>query len=297
LFILNIMALQFITLDVFTTTKYEGNPLAVIHVPASSAITQAQKLHIAKEFNLSETVFLHEQTAEEKQSGDVRINIFTTTAEIPFAGHPTVGTSNYLLHMLKLTTAKTLVTMAGRIPIQTASIEGSPGVAIDVSHDFHIHNSPFKDQSYGHFPVVSIVNGMTFILAKQASLEELATHTDNFVGRTNTYKVRTALDEGWQNGLVMSYFYVDLGVDESGTRLLRTRGLASFEDPATGSAASALCSWLTVSEGKSVQKYRVNQGVEMGRSSFIYLEVSQEAGVLKYVKLSGCAVQVMKGEV
>jgi PhzF family phenazine biosynthesis protein len=74
---------NFVTLDVFTTVPYKGNPLAIVHVPKSSVLTQEQKLKVAKEFNLSESVFLHEdvQPAEGR-----RVEIFTPIGEIPFAG-------------------------------------------------------------------------------------------------------------------------------------------------------------------------------------------------------------------
>lgn len=76
-------SLNFSTLDVFTDTPYEGNPLAIVHIPKGTDVNEKQKLKIAKEFNLSETVFLHE-------AGDAsdarRFDIFTIIGEIPFAG-------------------------------------------------------------------------------------------------------------------------------------------------------------------------------------------------------------------
>lgn len=86
--------LSFVTLDVFTKTRYTGNPLAIIRVPTSVTLSQSQKQRIAREFNLSESVFLHEQTAQDRSDKSVRIDIFTAYAEVPFAGHPTVGTAN-----------------------------------------------------------------------------------------------------------------------------------------------------------------------------------------------------------
>ena len=76
------MSYRFVTLDVFTEARFEGNPLAIVHVPANSALTQDQKQAIAREFNLSETVFLH----EDDRSAARRLDIFLPTVEIPFAG-------------------------------------------------------------------------------------------------------------------------------------------------------------------------------------------------------------------
>ncbi|KAF1968133.1 Diaminopimelate epimerase-like protein [Bimuria novae-zelandiae CBS 107.79] len=81
--------LEYAIIDVFTDKRYAGNPLAVVRVPASCKLTQDQKQNIAKEFNLSETTFLHEPKEDETNSWSV--DIFMVNAELPFAGHPTIG--------------------------------------------------------------------------------------------------------------------------------------------------------------------------------------------------------------
>src|SRR2546421_12009121 len=113
------MKLSYVTLDVFTSAPYYGNPVAIVTIPAQNASTLSpEKLQlIAREFNFSETVFLHEQSATDAGKGEVRIQINTPWAEIPFAGHPTIGTSNYLLRYLKHGNFKALLTKAGRIPV------------------------------------------------------------------------------------------------------------------------------------------------------------------------------------
>jgi PhzF family phenazine biosynthesis protein len=88
--------LEFVTVDVFTTQRYGGNPLAIIRIPHGVTISQEQKQTIAREFNLSESTFLHEKS-EDAQDDDWVVDIFLTTAEIPFAGHPTIGTACYVL--------------------------------------------------------------------------------------------------------------------------------------------------------------------------------------------------------
>ncbi|KAF3357854.1 Putative DNA helicase INO80 [Verticillium dahliae VDG1] len=91
------MSLDFVTLDVFTKTPYQGNPLGVVHLPHDRPITQAQKQAIAREFNLSETVFLHDvDPANDPDPTTRRIDIFMTKGELPFAGHPTIGAAAYL---------------------------------------------------------------------------------------------------------------------------------------------------------------------------------------------------------
>jgi len=88
--------LEFVTLDVFTTERYSGNPLAIIRIPHGVTISQEQKQLIAREFNLSESTFLHEKSPNAPDNAWV-VDIFLTTVEIPFAGHPTIGTACYVL--------------------------------------------------------------------------------------------------------------------------------------------------------------------------------------------------------
>jgi PhzF family phenazine biosynthesis protein len=88
--------LDFVTVDVFTSKPYEGNPLAIIRIPHGHTVTQEQKQTIAREFNLSESTFLHEH-GEGTQGDEWSVDIFMTSQELPFAGHPTVGTACYVL--------------------------------------------------------------------------------------------------------------------------------------------------------------------------------------------------------
>ncbi|EXJ84227.1 hypothetical protein A1O3_04894 [Capronia epimyces CBS 606.96] len=314
--------LSYVTLDVFTSTRYTGNPLAIIRVPQHVVLSQSQKQRIAREFNLSESVFLHEQMQHDRHDQSVRIDIFTAYAEVPFAGHPTVGTANYLLRLLQddgLNGVKALQVKAGRFGISLNPAVS--GVQISVAHDLHIHASPFADTPFAHHPVVSIVKGMTFILAQLPDLHSLAAQSHNLVGADATYTAKDGLDQGWRDGIVVSYFYVDLGTTTTTTtatttpsdadrkghqdvpvRSLRTRSLGSREDPATGSAASALTSYLALQEGKPGRyRYVLTQGVEMGQRSQIFVEVGVKSrddgpGVeIAQVLLSGSAVQVTKG--
>lgn len=298
------MKLSYVTVDVFTSTPYYGNPVAIVKVSTSNStiLTQEKRQLIAREFNFSETVFLHEQSPSDAQAGIVSINIFTPWAEINFAGHPTIGTTNYLLRYLKQD-FRTLVTRAGACPVSLSPT--GQGVSLEIAHNVHVHAQPFQHATLGRFPVVSIVKGMSFILANLSDLSVLAQQTKNF--RENSYVLDGLLDEGWNEGLLATYCYVDLGADEVGTRQLRTRCLSMREDPATGSAASALTSYLALQgmgEGNGdgvskVVRFVVTQGVEMGRKSEIGVEVTTQEGQdrwnVKKVVLSGTAVQVMEG--
>jgi PhzF family phenazine biosynthesis protein len=289
------MKLSFTTLDVFSSTRYAGNPVAIIEVPASESatLTQEQKQSIASEFNLSEIVFLH-LPAEGTSSKERKIDIFTSLAEVPFAGHPTIGTSHYLLH----TTGQdvtTVITKAGPIPISINT--DTKNVQAEIPHDFHIHAITYKSPLNSiENPVVSIVNGMSFIFVSLPDLEALASAQVTL--HPNTYDP-SPLDEGWKNGLIGTMYYVAQGTDEFGRRMYRTRMFGSREDPGTGSASSGLACYLASLEGKERGKgpfkFALVQGVEMGRRNEISIEVAKgEMGIDKVV-LSGAAVKVMEG--
>ncbi|OTA99534.1 hypothetical protein M426DRAFT_325064 [Hypoxylon sp. CI-4A] len=330
------MTLQFTTFDVFTSRPFRGNPLAIVEVPTSTtstttqpSLTQTQKQLIAREFNLSETVFLHQQTPEDILARVARIDIFTPLAQIPFAGHPTIGTAAYLLHHLRLDSARVLRTGAGPVAFRDADVRADAdafldrksstgsggnggsgsggGASLAVAHKLHMHNNPFADTPYAQHPVVSIVNGMTAILARLPDLASLAAQTQNLVGAENTFAASARLDEGWRSGPVVTYYYVDEGTVAGGARRLRTRNLGSREDPATGSSASALCGFLTLSEegaeegeGPTVRRFEVVQGVEMGRRSEIRVQVALEDDdrtKVKEIRLEGNAVMIMQGRI
>lgn len=302
---------SFATLDVFTTARFSGNPLAIVQVPAHSPLSQEQKHQIAREFNLSETVFLHE--AEPDSSGH-NIDIFTPTAELPFAGHPTIGSICYILGGQQSSAggkpSTRLITKAGRIAVTYDA--GSSTAEADIPHNVHIHSgnvakevikgvqpdgipSEVEHAMDASFPIVSIVKGMTFALVKLPSVDALRSF------KTGGGALQVELDHGWNSGFVAPYFYVLLGDDRDGTVRLRTRMIepGCGEDPATGSAACTLASFLALQAGgaRKTFRYSIEQGVEMGRRSAIGVKVTLDATgkAVGDVVLSGSAVPVMQG--
>ena len=288
------MKLHYTTLDVFTKTRLAGNPLSVIQLPTLSSLPKPVKQAIAKEFNLSEIVFIGQDSIDQ-QKADVPIEIFTSVAEVPFAGHPTIGTAFYLLNILG-SPSTALVPKAGRFSISGAG----DGVAAELAHNVRVHAKRFSTVMgiQGPVPVVSIVKGMTFLLVHMADLEALAQPIRNLKERT--YEPED-LDEGWNVGLIASFFYVQQGQDETGTQRLRTRMIGSREDPATGSASSALSCYLALQEprekGKGPFRFALTQGVEMGRRSDIsvVVERTEDGSAINKVMLSGAATRVMDG--
>jgi PhzF family phenazine biosynthesis protein len=271
------MKLAFITIDVFTRTRYEGNPLAIVQVPANhdGALTQAKKQRIAREFNLSETVFLHLPRSSSDEP--IKIDIFTPDAELPFAGHPTIGSAWYLLHHQNLSIT-TILTKAGPIPI-TQQLNNH--VRATLPHNIHIHTqtvpSPHPTTTV-HHPIISIVKGVSFILVPLPSLAALSHATTTL--HPDPYET-SILDPGWQEGLIGTLYYAPNTADDNdgastGTAY-RTRMHINFEDPATGSASGALAAYLALREpaarGAGPFRYVLTQGVEMGRRSVIGVEV------------------------
>ncbi|PTB69094.1 phenazine biosynthesis PhzC/PhzF protein [Trichoderma citrinoviride] len=298
------MELPFITLDVFTRTRFRGNPLAVVTIPhdIKNKPTQQQKQAIAREFNLSETVFIH-GVADPAADPSRRIDIFLTSAEIPFAGHPTIGAAVSLLrpdpaepsahHHHPVTE---LVTKAGRI----ATLTAHAGIfAADLQPNPDVRRLELDA------PVFSLVKGVSFALVELPSLELLAQVA---VGPVE-FKPHGFLDDGWQEGFIGRFYYVRTGDstaddDDDGVPVvgLRTRMIAEgFEDPATGAASSCLAAYLSI-HGRDKQttptrRYDFTQGVEMGKESSVRVDVSLKDGALDTVLLAGPAVQVMRGTI
>ncbi|RAK95015.1 PhzF family phenazine biosynthesis protein [Aspergillus ibericus CBS 121593] len=323
-----VQTLRFATLDVFTTQPYSGNPLGVVFLPDSSStpITQEQKQLIAQEFNLSETIFIH-PTSQSSPSSRT-IDIFTTTEELPFAGHPTIGAVSWFLehsaNEADKTNVQTLITKAGPFAISRVPGSQSGAVAAKIAHNVHIHSSrfavsellrlhpslvPFLGQGGpDSFPVFSIVKGMSQVLVELPSLEALAATECPVSGEVIPCKSVAEggyLDAGWEeSGLVVVYFYVrDVYDETTGKKVIRSRMLLrNIEDPATGSAASGLASYLalTGAEAGSTAEFDIVQGVEMGRRSDISVAVTVGARgqekKIETVELRGSAVKVTSGE-
>ncbi|PSR78893.1 hypothetical protein BD289DRAFT_463112 [Coniella lustricola] len=333
--------MRFVTLDVFTDTPFRGNPLAIVIVEHSerAALEQADgpdtKQLIAKEFNLSETVFLFLRPGEtlsapDRSSAEREIGIFTIDRELPFAGHPTIGTAYFILHHLGWDFVTTLLPPAGPIAITPSS---GGHVTARIPHDVHLHSRTLrslyelgdaavtaqikpalhKDEIIRNAeldaPVFSIVKGMTFLLVALPSLEHLASVTPTNRLDLNNYV--SLLDAGsWGHGFNARYYYVPQGTpttdseDATRTEAVRARMVElGFEDPATGSAASCLAAYRTLYQTEVAHKarYLVTQGVEMGRQSEIVVDIAVGttdggARVLQELRLGGSAKFVMSGD-
>lgn len=299
-------SLQYTTYDVFTSKKFTGNPLAVCEVPKGVTLTQEQKQTIAIEFNYSETTFLHPCSNEGSEVPEWPLDIFTVKTELPFAGHPTIGTACHILSK----TGKT----KGRFNVKAGIIEleyANGAAKASIPHNTHIHASTdlsaarmlewqsglkafYPDAAELSVAAVSPVKGMNFALIELRSLEELAAVT------LPGTELNFSLDSDWNVGPCFSKFYVKMPDQGDGVTRLRTRMIeGSFEDPATGSACCGLAAYLVLKEGvqdKTV-KFEILQAVEIGRPSEIGVEVEVKGGEIKTVVLSGKSVGVMEGKI
>ncbi|KAJ5532178.1 hypothetical protein N7494_008730 [Penicillium frequentans] len=307
--------LRFVTLDVFTSKPYSGNPLAVVFLPEdeSQALTQRQKHQMTLEFNLSETIFVHPVREESKR----KIDIFTIECEIPFAGHPTIGAATWFLCQAPEAAGSrvtTLITKSGEIPISIQD-QATQFVAAQIAHNTRIHAArfplqemlrlhstlaPFFPQSDVSFPLFSIVNGMSQTFIELPSLEALAAVPLAAGGQLVPVE-GNYLDEGWRSGLICVYFFVrDVEDSVMNQKVIRTRMmLGGLEDPATGSSASGLAAYLTLTEGQAGKEHRYHfvQGVEMNRRSDIGVNVTLDGNKkIEQVVLTGTAVQVSEGK-
>ncbi|KAJ5731091.1 uncharacterized protein N7483_005599 [Penicillium malachiteum] len=289
--------LRFVTLDVFTSKPYSGNPLAVVFLPEdeSQALTQRQKHQITLEFNLSETIFVYPV----KDASKRQIDIFTIECEIPFAGHPTIGAATWFLcHGPDAAGngVNTLITKSGEIPISIQD-PATKYVAARIAHNTRIHASRYPLQELLRLhPTLAPF----FPKSDLPSLEALAVVTPATGGEF--VSVDKHLDEGWRSGLVCVYFFVrDVEDSVMSQKVIRTRMmLGNLEDPATGSSASGLTAYLTLTEGQAGQehRYHIVQGVEMGRRSDIGVNVTLgNDKKIEQVELTGTAVQVSEGTI
>ncbi|NDR59105.1 PhzF family phenazine biosynthesis protein [Aliiruegeria sabulilitoris] len=293
--------LPFHTLDVFTDTPYRGNPLAV--VLEADGLSTAQMQAMAREFNLSETIFV---MAPKDPANTARVRIFFPTAEIPFAGHPTLGCAALLATLRNgegdFTDKITLEEEAGLVPVELVRKDGlvTGRFRAPVLPHAHPGAAPLgllarslglPEEKIGfssHQPAV-FQGGPAFLYAPVADLDALAT----------ARPIEPYWSELMEAGQVDSaYLYTPAGTGSFRARMFSpTAGIP--EDPATGSASAILAAQLLQSgvlpEGES--HFSLVQGVEMGRESRIGLNIRVSGGNLAEVRISGSAVTLARGEI
>ncbi len=286
--------LDYLIVDVFTDTALAGNPLAVVFDSIGLATERMQA--IAREFNLSETTFIQRRPAAVEQADGVRVRIFTTQEELNFAGHPTLGTASVLRLCAPETVQHSIITLAlnvGPVPVRFSSdtlfgemTQPNPefGAELDRAAVARLTGLGLEDLDPALTPQI-VSTGTAFAIVTLRSANALARLNVNQQEATPWLRERGA-----------RWFYV-LGPTGSQAPAYRARmQFYGGEDPATGSAAGCAISYL-VAHGAlaSEQMIALRQGVEIGRSSDIFLTAALVSGRVANVRAAGSTVLVAKG--
>ncbi|HSK81519.1 MAG TPA: PhzF family phenazine biosynthesis protein [Thermoanaerobaculia bacterium] len=296
------MRYRYLTADVFTDRPFGGNPLAVF--PDARGLSPQRMQQVARELNLSETVFV---LPPEDPGHTRRLRIFTPGVELPFAGHPTVGTALILawLGEIPLTGEETRIVFeegVGPVPVAIRAAEGKAVFA---------QLSAAQLPEFGPSPAVPELAEMLSLdpediltgdEAPQAVSCGVAFLYIPLRDRDALRRARLRLDR-WESLLASSWaphIYVFTRDHELPETDLRVRMFAPAmgvpEDPATGAAAAAFGGYLgSRSSGDGTLRWKLEQGFEMGRPSLLHLEVDKAGGAITAVRVGGGAVLVSEG--
>ena len=285
------------TLDVFTTKPFAGNPLAV--VTDGDGIRTAAMQAIAREMNLSETVFIQRPTNNRALA---RLRIFTTTRELPFAGHPVIGTWFLLAELGVVPASEGPVhvlqqTGAGILPVELTFHDGRPKYVTMTQKA-----AQFSRTRVNRAALASALGLKPGDFDSKLPIEFVSTGIPNLVvplaRRAALARIQMnmrALFHVISGGGTMAYCFVLDGPGRVSARGMLPWGI--LEDPATGSAAGSLGAYLVQHERlRAGENLRISQGVDMGRPSEIQVEVGMERGKL-IPKVSGAAVRICEGHI
>jgi trans-2,3-dihydro-3-hydroxyanthranilate isomerase len=299
---------DFVQLDVFTKTPLQGNALAIF--PDAREMSAHEMQAMAKEMNLSETTFIIPRDAATEAQEGKKVRIFTVEEELPFAGHPTLGTALYL-HALQSADQQmppdqiVLDLAVGKIPVRIdQNSENTTGRANggsfgemrqrdpefgrilppeEVARTLGVH----LDEIAPEWPSQIVSTGLSFAIVPVRSPKILAKLKPGFSA--------SGLLEG--TGARFLYF---LSIERKEDRPAARARMFFYggEDPATGSAAGCAASWMA-KHGimQSDERVLIRQGVEMNRPSEIFVRAGREGEQVSNVRVGGYAVEVLRGTV
>lgn len=301
------MRCRFITADVFTNRPLEGNPLAVF--PDARGLSDNLMQRIAREFNLSETVFV---LPPDDARNTRCLRIFTPKAELPFAGHPTVGAAYVLaaLGEIPLTGTETRIVFeegVGPVPVLIRSEDGrpvftqltaaklpeqgpTPPEAPELAEMLSLDPQDVLTQGEDHPQGFSCGNPFLFIpLRSRDALRRARLQIDVW---------EEILSGGWTGKVYLFCREPELSGSHIRARMFSPE-LGIGEDPATGAAVSAFGGYLGVRapERDGTLSWIVEQGFEMGRPSLLHLEVDKQGGEITAVRVGGSSVLVSEGTI
>lgn len=296
------MKQTYYTCDVFTDTRFGGNQLAVF--PEASSISDDLLQTIAKEFNFSETTFVY---PPKNPKNTKRLRIFTPGGELPFAGHPTIGTA-FVFAAIGSIPAQHETNIifeegVGNVPVKILSRNGVPDFmelsaaqmpeffAAPSGADIAKFLSLTEHDLDKRFPIQSVSCGVPFLFVAVQSRAVLKRISINTELMNRILRSSSAQD--------VFVFTTDAEQEDFDFRARMFAPLIGVpEDPATGSAAASFAGYLasldTVHNG--TLKWKIEQGFEMGRPSLLYIEADKQDGNTASIRVGGRAVMVCKGE-
>jgi trans-2,3-dihydro-3-hydroxyanthranilate isomerase len=286
----------FVQLDVFTSEPFLGNPLAVF--PDGRGLGDQEMQAIAREMNLSETTFVLPRDPAIEPEGSVRVRIFTVQEELPFAGHPTLGTA---FHLRGSSSAREVILdlNVGKVPVRFEESPGQPvfGEMTQIDPEFGIrHDREAVERAAGlnsgdidpSLPIQTVSTGVPFTIVPLRGLE---------IMRTLNVDLKGSSEYLAPSGGTFIYFVARETVDPH-ARLHARMIFYNGEDPATGSAAGCAAAWM-VANGIAQPEERVliEQGVEMQRPSRIFVRASRKDDRVVNVRVGGNVVETVRGEI
>ena len=296
---------RFVTADVFTDRPFGGNQLAVF--PDARGIPEERLADITREFNFSETTFVY---PPDEPRHTKRVRIFTPGAELPFAGHPTVGTAHVLAAIGEIPLTGDLTSIVfeegvGPMRVSIRSKDGRPTFAQFTTAELPHVAAPAPDRA-----TLASVLGLdaSDLLGEGWEPQVLSCGVPytyvavNDVAAVSRARFRMDVWDRTMRGRVGSEVFVFArGGERPGTDI-RARmfapGLSVPEDPATGSAAAALGGYLAARDARrdGLLAWRIEQGFEMGRPSIMELEADVRGGVVTAIRVGGASVLMTEGQ-
>lgn len=306
---------RFVQLDVFTDEPFCGNPLAVF--PETEGLSDERMQQIAREMNLSETVFV---LPPETEGALRRLRIFTPSSELPFAGHPVVGTWNCLAREGVVPLPENgngLVQIQqevgiGVLPVEIEFKEGEPVRVVMTQGKFEIRGEidDGQDQAeiaraFGlaredldeNLPIQAVSTGNTMVMVPVRSLADLGHCRPNMTLLDDISARSSFSATGWY-----AFTRETIEVGEARAHARFFVGMNIGEDPATGSAAGPLGGYLVYHDATGVDatdgvyKFVIEQGDFINRPSRIGLEVKGAPGKVEEVRVGGKSVVIARGE-
>jgi trans-2,3-dihydro-3-hydroxyanthranilate isomerase len=283
-----------VLIDVFTSNPLEGNQLAVFL--NGDGLTTEQMQALARETNLSETTFILPRSFEETKEKGNRVRIFTVNEELPFAGHPTLGTA-WVIRGIGGADEVVLDLNVGKVPVRFTDENGQPfGEMRQRDPEFgQIHSREEVARAVGlnvqdiadDVPIHTVSTGMAFVIVPVATLSALQKLSFAY-SQVQEYLSKT-------DGKFL--YFVSRETIDPKARLHARMIFYNGEDPATGSAAGCTAAWMAMhGVARSDERVLIEQGIETRRPSRIFVRAEKNGDHVVNVRVGGQAVEVARGE-